>query len=179
MRYSLAAMLLGLTAGPAVAQTASPYAGQETRPIKALSGQEIADLAAGRGMGLAKAAELNSFPGPMHVLEAAERLGLAPGQRAAVEASRARMSAEASRLGAAILAEERALDAGFAQARITPAELSERTARIGTLQGRLRAVHLDAHIETRAILTPAQVTAYDELRGYSSSARPHGAHHSE
>jgi hypothetical protein len=46
------------------AQAPSPYAGQEQRPIKALSETEMRDLAEGRGMGLAKAAELNSYPGP-------------------------------------------------------------------------------------------------------------------
>jgi hypothetical protein len=40
------------------AQAQQPYAGHETRPIKALSDREIADLKAGRGMGLALAAEL-------------------------------------------------------------------------------------------------------------------------
>ena len=35
----------------------TPYAGMQTRPIKALSEQQIADLSAGRGMGLALAAE--------------------------------------------------------------------------------------------------------------------------
>ena len=40
--------------GAAVAQT--PYPGMESRSIKALSDQQIADLRAGRGMGLALAA---------------------------------------------------------------------------------------------------------------------------
>jgi len=46
----------------------TPYAGMQMRSIKALSDQQIADLAAGRGMGLALAAELNGYPGPSHVL---------------------------------------------------------------------------------------------------------------
>jgi hypothetical protein len=61
--------------GVAWAQT-SPYAGQEQRPIKALSDQEVAALLAGQGAGFAKAAELNGYPGPMHVLELADRLAL-------------------------------------------------------------------------------------------------------
>jgi hypothetical protein len=62
------------------AQAPSPYAGQERRSIKALSDNEVRDLAEGRGMGLARAAELNSFPGPMHVLELANELGLSEAQ---------------------------------------------------------------------------------------------------
>src|SRR6266540_3233648 len=44
------------------AQT-SPYAGQQTREIKSLSAQDIDDLLNARGMALAKAAELNGYPG--------------------------------------------------------------------------------------------------------------------
>jgi hypothetical protein len=47
----------------AMAQHA-PYAGMQTRPVKALTEQQLADLKAGRGMGLALAAELNGYPGP-------------------------------------------------------------------------------------------------------------------
>ena len=43
------------------------------------------------------------------------------------------------------------------------------TAAIGGLQGRLRGVHLVAHVETRAVLTGDQVRVYDALRGYSHS----------
>src|SRR5262245_62315440 len=77
-------LLLGFA--PATAQE-QPYAGYEQRPIKALSREQIADLKAGRGMGLALAAELNGFPGPIHVLELAERLQLTVEQRSAVERS--------------------------------------------------------------------------------------------
>ena len=59
----------------------SPYSGLETRAIKALSDSQIADLKAGRGMGLALAAELNGYPGPMHVLELADELVLSVEQR--------------------------------------------------------------------------------------------------
>ena len=76
-RFALLALILAAT--PVAADTAhqhSPYAGQEARDIKALSLEEIADLAAGRGMGLALAAELNGYPGPRHVLDLAPELGL-------------------------------------------------------------------------------------------------------
>ena len=71
------------SAASATAQTTSPYAGQQQRTIKALSDQEIGDLLEGRGMGLAKAGELNSYPGPLHVMQLAEQLELADPQRAA------------------------------------------------------------------------------------------------
>ena len=59
---------------------AGPYAGQQHRSIKALSEQEITGLLAGKGMGLAKAAELNDYPGPKHVLELVDKLSLSKQQ---------------------------------------------------------------------------------------------------
>ena len=47
---------------PAAWAQAPPYAGLQARPVKALSDQQVADLRAGRGMGLALAAELNGYP---------------------------------------------------------------------------------------------------------------------
>jgi hypothetical protein len=70
---------------PAFAWAQTPYAGMQSRQIKALSDQQIADLRAGRGMGLALAAELNGYPGPSHVLELADQLGLSPEQRSKVQ----------------------------------------------------------------------------------------------
>ena len=74
MRLPVVAIVLSFVASVAFAQ--SPYVGMQTRSIKALSDQQIADLKAGRGMGLALPAELNGYPGPAHVLELADQLGL-------------------------------------------------------------------------------------------------------
>ena len=71
--------------GNAAAQSSRPYAGMQARAIKALSAEQIADLQAGRGMSLALAAELNGYPGPRHVLEFVEQLGLTDQQRADVQ----------------------------------------------------------------------------------------------
>ncbi len=79
------AYALFIWANGAFAQSSAPYAGQQTRAIKALSRSETQDLLDGKGMGLAKAAELNGYPGPMHVLELARRLQLSPVQREATE----------------------------------------------------------------------------------------------
>lgn len=78
MRIGIAAVIVLALAGTASAQQhgQAPYAGLQQRSVKALSDQQIGDLRAGRGMGLALAAELNGYPGPLHVLEFAEKLGL-------------------------------------------------------------------------------------------------------
>jgi Spy/CpxP family protein refolding chaperone len=157
----------------------SPYAGQQIREIKALSSQDIADLEAGRGLGMAKAAELNGYPGPAHVLELATDLGLTPEQARAVTAIRDRMSAGARPLGAEILRLERDLDGNFASGLVAEDALAAETEAIGALQGRLRAIHLTAHLATRAVLTPVQIARYQELRGYTTSPAhdEHGGNH--
>src|ERR1700682_4763348 len=71
--------LLGLVCASAADM---PYAGQQTRTIKALSDQEVSDYVEGRGMGSSKAAELNHYPGPAHVLADSSRLELTDRQRA-------------------------------------------------------------------------------------------------
>ena len=80
-RALLAALAGILIVGTAAAES-SPYAGLEGRAIKALSEEEIADLLAGRGAGMALPAELNHYPGPKHVLELAANLRLTPDQQA-------------------------------------------------------------------------------------------------
>lgn len=145
---------------------ASPYADQEGSGIAALSLQELQDLESGAGMGLARAAELHHYPGPKHVLELAVALQLSTEQRQAVEDIQTRMLAEAVRLGAEIIALERALDRRFAHAHVDADAVRAATAEIAGLRGELRAVHLVAHLETRALLEEQQVRAYDRARGY-------------
>jgi Spy/CpxP family protein refolding chaperone len=155
---------------------ASPYAGQQTRAIKALSPEDIEELRTGSGMGLARAAELNGYPGPLHVLALAKELRLTPDQVRQITDIRERMSAAAKPLGGEIINREQELDRLFAQGQITPEHLSAATAAIGALQGRLRSVHLAAHLETRDVLTPEQLAGYRQLRGYGDrTAAPH--HH--
>jgi hypothetical protein len=166
-------LAIALTASAALAQHHQPYAGQQSRGIKALSERETADLLAGRGMGLAKAAELNSYPGPMHALEMAQALGLDAAQVAALEDQKRRMAAAAIALGQKIVAEEGDLDRLFAEGRIDTVALRARSVEIGRLQGELRAVHLATHLETRAVLTDSQVRRYNELRGYMAAAPGH------
>ena len=160
--------LLSLLFIPLVAMAASPYAGQESRGIKSLSAEDVAALLAGKGMGLAKSAELNGFAGPAHVLELAEQLHLSPEQRVRTEALFASMSSKASASGRALVDKERELDARFAAKSITREHLLHALAEIGGLQAQVRAAHLEAHLAQVEILTAQQNTRYAELRGYSS-----------
>ena len=166
-RISILAASLAMTG--AMAQTA-PYAGQQTRAIKALSTQDVADLQTGQGMGLAKAAELNGYPGPAHVLEHADALGLNDHQRTATHALLTAHKAQARQLGAQLLDRERTLDQGFAARQIDEARLAQLMREIGALQGQLREEHLRTHLTQTALLQPEQIQKYAVLRGYASDS---------
>jgi Spy/CpxP family protein refolding chaperone len=134
-----------------------------------LTEEEVRQLREGDGMGLARPAELNHYPGPKHVLELAEGLDLSPEQRENLEAIRERMLQQAIAKGEEVLEVERHLAQAFAGANADETTVRRTTAHLGTLRGELQAIHLNAHIETRAALTASQIQRYDELRGYSNS----------
>jgi len=162
------ALLLATVAGVANAQT-SPYAGEQQRSIKALSERDIAELQSGHGMGLAKSAELNGYPGPAHVLELAAPLQLTPQQRAATSALLAEHKATARDMGVRLIAAERALDDAFARHSVDAETLDRLTLAIGRQQAQLRAEHLRTHLTQTALLTAEQVTRYSQLRGYTAA----------
>lgn len=164
------AAVIGLCLFTPSAFAQSPYVGMETRPVKALSEQQVADLKAGRGMGLALPAELNGYPGPVHVLELADQLGLSADQKAQIQGLFDSMKAEAVPLGAKLLDQEGALDRQFASHTITPESLKAETAQIGVTQAELRNTHLKYHLQTAQILTADQMRHYSMLRGYGSAA---------
>jgi hypothetical protein len=147
--------------------TASPYAGLGARTIKALSAQQIDDLRTGRGMGLALAAELNGYPGPLYVLEHATALALTQPQQSQVQELLNSMKGEAVQLGQLLLAAEEGLDRQFRDGTATVSGLTAATREIGKLQGELRAAHLKYHLATVAVLRPEQIRRYNETRGYA------------
>ena len=156
------AILLMLHQPPAT----SPYHGEESRAIKSLSPDQIDGYLSGKGMGLAKVAELNSYPGPMHVVELKDHLDLTPEQLVQAQAIFNEVKRAAQQLGKQIVEREAELDQAFAQRTIDEKRLAEMVHEIGRLQADLRGAHLMAHLRTRAILSEQQVAKYDEFRGY-------------
>jgi Spy/CpxP family protein refolding chaperone len=148
------------------APATSPYAGEETRPIKSLSQEQIDGYLSARGMGLAKAAELNGYPGPMHVLQLKDQLSLTAQQVQETQRAFDEMKSRATELGRTIVQRERDLDDAFARRTIDEKTLNETVNEIGRLGAELRATHLRAHLRMREVLTPRQIEEYDELRGY-------------
>jgi Spy/CpxP family protein refolding chaperone len=161
-----------LMPGACLAQSPSPYAGFETRTIKALSDQQISDLRTGLGLSLALAAELNGYPGPRHTLEFAKALSLSDAQRAKVEELFASMTAESASIGETLIRQEADLDRQFADRTVTATSMVASTQAIGSTQALLRATHLKYHLLTLEALTPEQVQRYSQLRGYRGGHDP-------
>ena len=132
-------------------------------------------LREGRGMGLAIPAEGNGYPGPRHVLELADQIGITADQRRQTETLFNAMKADAQRLGAQLLADEAELNAMFREKRATPALLEQAARRIGTTEAALKVTHLRTHLAMMQILRPDQVGKYVALRragGGTGNTRP-------
>ena len=171
----LSPIIAGMMGGCAATSSTThsgDYAGQQARAIKSLSGDEIASLLEGRGMGYAKAAELNSYPGPMHVLEHAKALALSAEQETATRNLMAMHKAQARHLGKELVDSERDLNQLFAARSIDVAALERQLGVIATRQAAVRGSHLRTHLAQTALMTTAQIEKYTEIRGYQAR-RPH------
>jgi Spy/CpxP family protein refolding chaperone len=113
----------------------------------------------------------------VHVLTLAKELKLTTSQQQQVQAIYDQMKAGAKPLGAELVERERVLDQLFSKGEITSDRLVAETVAIGELQGRLRSVHLAAHLDTRRVLNPDQIVLYEHLRGYGDPATPSRHHH--
>ena len=162
--------VLLVAASIAVADQPSPYAGQHHRDIKALSPQEVQNYLQGKGMGYAKAAELNHYPGPMHALELADQLGLGADQIESIRRLMHEHKAEARAIGAKLVESERTLEMVFRRADAEQRSLSEAVRHAASLQGQYRLSHLETHRRMRTLLTDEQVAKYDALRGYAKDS---------
>lgn len=156
----------------------SPYAAIPGTAASELLPEEVEGLTKGQGMALALAAEVNGYPGPRHLLDAAAagQLDLRPEQRDAVQHLYDRMLAEAKAKGQEILQVEEELAMRFRHGHIDDAGLRKILDHIGQLRADLRYIHLCTHLETRGLLTPDQIARYKTVRGYDAGgdALQHG-----
>lgn len=159
----------------------SPYAGQQMRDVKYLPSSDVEALRQGKGGalgGLAKPAELNSYPGPRHVLDNSEKLNLTKKQKTEIQNLFEEMKGEAKPVGKDFLEVEKQIDNAYANETMTDEKLENLLNRSGELYGDLRYVHLKYHFQTKEILTEHQIMKYDQIRGYSSENHEggHGDH---
>ncbi|MEO0496507.1 MAG: hypothetical protein AAF141_03935 [Pseudomonadota bacterium] len=144
-----------------------PYRDEQGRPITSLSAEDVAQLEAGAGWGLAKPAEFNGYPGPAHVLEFADELDLTEEQLVGIQASFGSMQARAKMLGRHLIEAEKALDGAFVDGVVTSELLQLRLEAAEAVRADLRQTHLAAHLEVTPLLTNQQREKYDQLRGYA------------
>ncbi len=137
-------------------------------PMRSLSPEEIHALQEGEAMGLARAAELNGYPDPARILEAARagKLDLYADQREAIERVQAAAKAEAQVLGRQILAQEATLETDFRTGHVIEADLAGQVEDIARKLAELRLTHIRAHLLTAALLRPEQIEEYYQFRGY-------------
>jgi Spy/CpxP family protein refolding chaperone len=136
----------------------------ETLAASALTAEAVRQLLDGEGMGLARPAEMNNYPGPKHLLDRAQELALTTEQQKEISAVRQQVLDRAKPLGRAIVDAERELDAAFKSRTLSEPDLKKQLDAIARLQAELRMVHLRAHLITKPILTPEQVRRYYERR---------------
>jgi Spy/CpxP family protein refolding chaperone len=164
----LTAVLL-IATGPAGAQTGHEHGhgggdAQAHRRVEACQREFDQVVADGRGAGLAFAADQNGYPGPLHVLELKDRLGLTSQQEMRIRALLEAMFAE-SRPRAARLAEAEArLGRIFADGNAADAAVRAAVADAERARGEVRLAHLLAHLRTRDLLTEEQRQIYHRLR---------------
>lgn len=146
----------------------SDYVGQEKRVIKSLSKDDIEQLKQGKGWGLAKAAELNGMPGPVHILQMKDKISLTTKQEVKIRDLYKDMKTKAIPLGNKLIELEKELNDSFANRTITKELLNKQLDAIAEVHKQLRYVHLVTHLMTPDILTAEQIEQYNQLRGYNS-----------
>jgi len=147
--------------------SSTPYAGMQSRAVKALSDADIRELRRGGGWGLALAAELNGMPGPTHLLELKDKIPLTQDQVAKTQALFDDMRKAAIPTGERLIAAEMALELAFARGTVDEASLRGLLSEAEAARTTLRFIHLSQHYKTAQYLQPEQIKRYNVLRGYA------------
>ena len=87
------------------------------------------------------------------------------------------MKERAITLGKQLVEKEQELDRQFANESINEVILNTLLSEIGTLQAKIRYVHLRAHLEQKALLTKHQIHQDEQLRGYGPPNGGGKGHH--
>jgi Spy/CpxP family protein refolding chaperone len=123
------------------------------------------------GAGQAKYAEMNGYPGPKHVLDLADTLKLNQMQKKKVKEIFNEMESRAKELGQRIVRIEEEMNTAFRQGLVNEKSIKDDSEQIGRLRGRLRAVHLVAHLKTKELLSKEQRDLYKVLRNAGTSGQ--------
>ncbi len=174
MQFRPTGRTLGLTTVFAVAALALAA---QAAPMFS-SAERAKGLLEGRGMGMATPAENNGYPGPRHVLDAADTLKLDPAQKAETQKLFEAMRAEAIPASKQLLADEAALDQLFIDRKADMASITAASERAAMSESAVRVIHLKYHLAMVKILRPDQIKAYGALGSHPEGAASTGHDHS-
>ncbi|MEJ2483801.1 MAG: periplasmic heavy metal sensor [Gemmatimonadota bacterium] len=133
--------------------------------LSGISEDEKEALLAGSGLGAGMIAMANGYPGPKHVLEMGDELGLTAEQKEEIGSLFAERKASFVELGTELVKKDEQLTAMFASGSVNTKDVEKLAREIGQLQGELRAGHLNAHVLTWEALTAAQREKVASMRG--------------
>src|SRR3970040_2422628 len=137
---TLASCTTRLPSAAPTPQPTSPYIPLLDSPIRGLSVDEISDLETGAGAGFARAAQLNGYPGPRHILDLQAQLDLSEDQLAEVQTLYDEMNGEARQLGSEILKMESDIELAFRNQSIDEDSLATQVAALAEKYGELRVL---------------------------------------
>jgi len=126
--------------------------------------QERAALERGEGFGMALVADRNGYPGPRHILDLKDELQLSSAQTEKVQALFERMRASALAAVARLFEKEAELERLFAAGGVSNEAARRKVEEVAAARAELRWVHLSAHLEAFALLSPEQRARYQHLR---------------
>ena len=112
---------------------------------------------------------MNGKPGPAHLLELKDELGLTDDQVARVTTIFEEMRDEAVLAGERLIEAEAALSNAFAAERLDEQALRNLVVEAEAVRAELRYIHLSRHLATTPILTAHQIEKYQVLRGYAEN----------
>ena len=165
---ALAVVLVIAGSGAADAQHGAAHAGAEAGPhhmlVQTYEKAFEQNIAAGRGFGMAFAADQNGYPGPLHVLELKDRLKLTAGQEAKIQTMLAAMFAESKPKSSRLLESEAKLRHLFAAGRADEVAVTAAVAEVEKARSEVRLVHLLFHLKTREVITDEQRRLYHDAR---------------
>ena len=156
--------LAGAQTGAHGSHDASSSASPAHRRMDAALKERNAVIAQGLGAGLAFAADQNYYPGPLHVLELKDVLGLTGQQQRQVETLQTAMFTASRPASNRLLEAEARLRRLFADGIADEPRVRAAVAETERAWTEVRLVHLLAHLQTRAVLTEEQRRIYHEAR---------------
>ena len=134
-------------------------------------------LLSGEGAGQGMFAESHGYPGPKHVLDLEKELQLTDAQKKSVQKIFDDMHTRAKDVGARIVEIEEELNDAFKTGLVSEKSVMDDNEQIGKLRGKLRTIHLTAHLKTKKILTADQLEKYKKLRIAQPDQKPHPGEH--